>query len=834
MTRLEYHRTHHARFTAAERLAFGQRPFVSAAQRRFGGTHGSSWNGADGSRPLSKTSSEPAFMPGKAKGSRDMFEAEKSDFFLPPLGKSEPFPEPSPQKRSKSPWQTRTGFLIAGGVACAPLEEESPVRRVITRIYPTETPKASPAKKRQCNGSHSPCRSPVKGLTISTCASPSPSRLAGRKPKISLETPVSQTGVTPGPLSRVQQWTQTPGTVTPQSAFNLRSSLQSNTPESMPSVSTATPQLKAKTPKQLPVGMSIGTVVKVAAASKKLGRTTLSSSMASFSGMTPKAGERAATPLKRGPPSATPYQSRMQLIESFRKKLLEHYRSVHDAFMKIDADVSKDQSLSFKEFRRALRKLKLPDTDSKALFQAMDQDNSGEVTLTEFLVALVDVTPEALLWELRCRLDAEGIRPDNLTKVWELIAKEGDDDQQKRKKHSLRTVAKVAALLAEADKDPEEKSHESRSRLNRVEWLKFGASLGLAINETERLFSMIDSDRSGNIELSEMFSALTAVAPDVSIERFVTKVLRHYRTLPEAFKAHAVVSSHEDLRRLGFEEFKKLAAEVDVNEKNANELWEARDIGPVARLVTGNEDMDQSEHITEEEFVRQMLAWSPDTALDRLRESLCEQFGSVTQGKRALIQAGIPKATALTTEVFNAGLKQAGMHHCDGGLILSTVASYRKKGDGRGSPSRRSSSVDSLKPYGVTLDEVMAAIRATSREGSCIDPQRAGSLARATVGSDLGPYWQQLKALKNDVRRGLDGSDNIVRSSSGGGLQYGETGDRVHSVVNQAVKQLAVVNAQNVALKGINKFRSKLKSRSKGQDKKIGSQPSTSRPSMVP
>jgi hypothetical protein len=99
MAKPEHHRTHHTRFTAAERMAFGQRPFVCAAQRRFGSTQGSSWNdvSADGFRPFSKTSSAPALIPDKGKEKSMQLEAQKSDFFLPPLSTSEPFPMPSPQ-----------------------------------------------------------------------------------------------------------------------------------------------------------------------------------------------------------------------------------------------------------------------------------------------------------------------------------------------------------------------------------------------------------------------------------------------------------------------------------------------------------------------------------------------------------------------------------------------------------------------------------------------------------------------------------------------------------------------------------------------------------------
>jgi len=553
----------------------------------------------------------------------------------------------------------------------------------------------------------------------------------------------------------------------------------------------------AKTPKQTP-GMS-----------QKQGM--MSCSLSSFVNATPKQGHALPTPsLKRGTPTAIgSSRSTAQLIENFRQKLLENYRSIHDAFAKIDASESKDSSLSYKEFRRALKKLRLPDTDSKALFEAMDMDSSGEITWAEFLVGLTDVSDEALLWELRCRLQAEGITPENLSRVWDLITTQDD-----KKKQTLKAAARAAALIAKAD--DEAKSAEHPPRLNRAEWLRFGASLALSINGVERLFNLIDRDSSGSVELVEMFAALRTVAPHVSLERFVMKVLRHYRTLPAAFQDVAKEG------RLGFEEFKLLAAKVDVSDHNAQELWEAREIGPVsAKWLAGN-DPDSME---EEEFVRQLLDWSPDTALDRLRESLCEQFGNVVQGKKALIKAGVPKTAALTTEVFDAGLRAAGVYHCDAGLILSTVASYRRKGGGSpscrskggGSPSRRSFSVRN----GVNIDEVIGAIRATSREGLRSDGKRgANCVARATVGSDLGPYWQQLKALKNDVRRGLDGPEKLVKNDQEGSFQYGESGDRISSVIKSAVKQLAIGEAQNLAREGIMNFHNKIKMRKHSQEKK--------------
>jgi Ca2+-binding EF-hand superfamily protein len=461
-------------------------------------------------------------------------------------------------------------------------------------------------------------------------------------------------------------------------------------------------------------------------------------------------------------------QGSKKLLEDFRARLLQRFRSVHDAFNEFDC-IAKDKALSFQEFQQAVLRLGISGgKEAKVLFKAMDTDKSGEVSMTEFLLALVDVSPQALLWELRCRLDSEGIRLNTLHKIFDLIKRQD-------RKHPP----------AIGDRDIENKEKRLRERelwksmqLSRTDWIKLGAALGLTINESERLFLLIDTDESRTIDLEEMFAALRAVAPDVSLERFVMKVLVYYGTLPEAFRVHASRSPDARSPLLGLQEFLSLAAVLGVNDGNAQRLWEALDI---ASRIDADDAMD------EELFIKQMQAWAPATALDRLREEICEHFGNIAEGRRTLQKHGVPRAGALSAASFEAGLRAAGVTHCDAQLVLSTVCCSRP-----GSPNHAP---------GVTLDEVMKSLSGDSTRTS---PGRLKSKARVIIGNDMDPYWQQILAMKNDLRRGLS---DVPRTPCP------EKGDKFFHVIQDRLSQLKEGQGQNVAYKGIMELKQKLQKR---------------------
>merc|ERR1719364_278360 len=114
----------------------------------------------------------------------------------------------------------------------------------------------------------------------------------------------------------------------------------------------------------------------------------------------------------------------------------------------------------------------------------MDTDDSGKVSVNEFLHALTDVSEEALLWELRCRLNQNGICYSNLHKAFDLIRK--FDGQAKNNR------TRFGGCVLTGGERAKLRSMRESLQMGRVEWLKFGASLGLTLYETERLFNIIE------------------------------------------------------------------------------------------------------------------------------------------------------------------------------------------------------------------------------------------------------------------------------------------------------------------------------------------------------
>eukprot|EP00928_Gymnodinium_smaydae_P010380 TRINITY_DN13903_c0_g1_i2.p1 TRINITY_DN13903_c0_g1~~TRINITY_DN13903_c0_g1_i2.p1 ORF type:complete len:711 (-),score=203.45 TRINITY_DN13903_c0_g1_i2:167-2299(-) len=435
-------------------------------------------------------------------------------------------------------------------------------------------------------------------------------------------------------------------------------------------------------------------------------------------------GADAGAPATDGAPALEPPpppsdEEAAAILERFRRKLLKHHRSVHEAFAKFDASMEKDRSLSLEEFRRSAAKINVV-KDVDLIFTLIDADGSGTVSTNEWLAALVGTSPDALLWELRCGLDKHGIRFSNAHKAFELIR---HHDLQKKRlnlddkdiRDSLLDVGEVRQNL----------------RLRRNDWLKFGLTLGLSIPCTERLFEIVDRDQSGAVDLPEMFEALRATAPDVSLEGFVTKVLVRYGSLQEAFKQHAC----DDL--LGRDEFLELAKALEVKDQNALELWSrARDQEGIAR----RQDSGGADLMREEEFVQQLRIWAPETALDSLREQMREQFGSVRGGQMALLQAGTVQDEVLSVAELESLFRRVNIRHCDAALVLGVVATMR----GDACPGDF---------QGITLEDVVCALRRRGRARRSKGLRSSSPLE--VVASAMGPYWQQLNAIKNEIRHGL-------------------------------------------------------------------------------
>jgi Ca2+-binding EF-hand superfamily protein len=380
---------------------------------------------------------------------------------------------------------------------------------------------------------------------------------------------------------------------------------------------------------------------------------------------------------------------------------------VHDAFAQFDGVLSRDRALLPKEFRLAGKKLGISENELSALFKVLDTDQSGQVTLTEFLHGLVeDVSPESLLWELRCRLDSHGVHANNVDAAFDLI---------RRQELKCRTHRKTMEdMKAENLRFGEMRRSK---RLSRSDWLRLATVLGLTYVEAERLFVIIDDDASGSLDLHEMFRALQRVAPNVTLERFATKVVMRHGTFHDAFKAFRCSSS----RNFGRKQFLEMAAALDVNDSNASQLWEAWDVD--RRNATGRADKAQ------QAFVSQMEDWAPDTVLDRLREQMLERFGSLIQGYHGLKAHGLTKKGILSTSSLDNALRAAGFCHCDAGALLSSVARFNPQ------------TACEVEERGVTLKDLMSAM------------QHDRSVRRS-IGEGMGACFQQLYALKANIRMG--------------------------------------------------------------------------------
>lgn len=276
-----------------------------------------------------------------------------------------------------------------------------------------------------------------------------------------------------------------------------------------------------------------------------------------------------------------------ELMNHTRLRMLQRFRSVYDAFCRFDGEISRERGLLQDEFGTALGRLGFLAGEAHMLFAALDVDRSGAISLTEFLEALVNVSPDALLWELRCRLDSVGVQPSNLQKAFDLI--------------QAPWPAQVGCGGSPGAR--------GQPRLGHASWLQFCSKLGLTIKDSEQLFVLMDVDLSGCVDLREMFRVLRAVAPETSFEGLVGKLFSQYGSLREAFSSHAKDSV------MGYEEFLELASTLDINDHNAAKLWQA--------FMTGDAVTDElGDHasLTEEAFVHLMI--TPNSSAQCLQQEL--------------------------------------------------------------------------------------------------------------------------------------------------------------------------------------------------------------------
>lgn len=468
------------------------------------------------------------------------------------------------------------------------------------------------------------------------------------------------------------------------------------------------------------------------------------------------------------------------VIERFRQEVLQKYLSLHDAFARLNHDVSRDRKLWRKDFTVALQRLGMEHEDTDELFHALDTTQSGSVSLSSWLHALVDVSPKALLWELRCRLLYVDIQKHDMHKVLEFVQWPQHGWQSQATKLKRRTARRLCNCIACARKKLMEDAHDptteheankrmqmmeadfeilseeiraprakrpSPFHLRRGDWLKFCTSICLTLMEAERLFNHL-TDSSEFVDLRKMFEILRQeVTPDVSLERFATKVVALYDTFDKAFQAFTKESADSD-RTLRWDDFKQMSVALTVNDDNASKLWDvllsAQEPPPGHEEpppghepeATAMQDSASSTDgktpsglgIAQSAWVRELSLWAPQTAVEQLAGHICERFGNLAEGRRALTKPLSSKGN-LSPKGFSATLRSRGIRKCDVERVLTTVAQ-----DNDGSTN---------------LEATINTLRVTRRKSNA---NAAAESAQSAVRNETLPLWQQLREVQDEIQ----------------------------------------------------------------------------------
>jgi hypothetical protein len=354
-----------------------------------------------------------------------------------------------------------------------------------------------------------------------------------------------------------------------------------------------------------------------------------------------------------------------------------------------------------KELRITLSRISEGDGDE--LFAAAGMNWISGISLASFFHKLVDVSPESILWELRCRLICAGLWHNDSLKMTELL------------QHVPPRVDEPTSGSVSSDTSA---VHELQ--LSHDDWVKFCLEIDLTAFEANRLYHMLRDER--NCVATDKISHVLrqVLGPDISIMELAASLLEHFGSLQHAFTSACRSKSHT----MCSSEFHKMLACFKISSRNVRRLWVAiKSLIPVSH----NEIGEVADEITEDEFVNAMVPWTPDmlswtgnTALQSLEQQICENFSSLADFRRAMRQHGLPGGLEISPERLRQGLAVVGCLSCDAHVVLSKASAVA----GLSSSSQ------------VTLDDVIEALRTSW--------QQAHTRGHDAMEKDGMRVWQHL------------------------------------------------------------------------------------------
>lgn len=480
-------------------------------------------------------------------------------------------------------------------------------------------------------------------------------------------------------------------------------------------------------------------------------------------------------------------------LREFRKRILDRFSTVMEAFNCMDIDSSK--KLTIKEWNVVLFQAGLANyREARMLFEVMDANKDGQLTMLEFHVGLEAIAPVLSLEALRKRLLCLGF-----TSMWQ-------------------------AILVMDGSDPRDERHRGEDTTSKpLTFPEFSDALRHTLitepSEHRAIFEAVRSDpgprmTDARVSLAELACALAAVSPSLLLEEVRFKLTKRFKTIPEIWQHLTLCGSggacdkvfdielfkEQGSERLGLTKYQaeKMFQLMDIdqsgavsrahfirafNVSNASLLQEDNrhkvrqrylsidvafrhafenmededlddevglDIEELADILEKLEmnrkctkrlfhliDANSLGKLTLREFFQGIRIYAPSVMLEGVRlqvmqhgKSVADQLCSVVQDRRAPLNAKAFRVLLNKMEV-----------HCDHIELMFKFLDVRDVGT-------------------VTVSELIAALQNLPAGGTCkVDRHSLQERAELLIKAEMAPFHKTCTDLKRRVKQGLREDD---------------------------------------------------------------------------
>eukprot|EP00927_Polykrikos_kofoidii_P077537 TRINITY_DN74474_c0_g1_i1.p1 TRINITY_DN74474_c0_g1~~TRINITY_DN74474_c0_g1_i1.p1 ORF type:complete len:951 (+),score=158.51 TRINITY_DN74474_c0_g1_i1:302-2854(+) len=279
-------------------------------------------------------------------------------------------------------------------------------------------------------------------------------------------------------------------------------------------------------------------------------------------------------------------------LQKFRSKILEKFHTVKGAFELFAGECQgMNKELSRKQFSRFLGQHfpGLSREDHGQMFDFLDTDKSGSISMNEFHTAIEATAPVKTIEDLRRKWIALGFQ-------------------------SMRYA--IQAMGWTGDKNT----------LPRLSFQDFGLALSRVgiddFEEHKAIFNAIHdpSDRTGTVSLEQLMAALAAVSPPLILEEIRDRLLRKFGCLTEAYESINPEGSTGAMSRKSFCHYVEEHLKLTVSEAHK-----------AFTLI----DMDGSQAIDRVELVGALQLSEPNLFLEDVRRKVRQRFQSIETALRS-------------------------------------------------------------------------------------------------------------------------------------------------------------------------------------------------------